>query len=398
MTNDIGDQATQGKLWEFIPLSDYVTPDLPVQGALKRRWLRYQQVFKKPANKSQLFEPKSALKIFDEEDLSRFLKNVDWQAPAAALSHILQKWLDDAKPNNFVQFIVGPPHANLAEIVEFWAENFGFQRVLCPKEDEILRGGKRWLEQLSEVPNLWVLLHLEHCFLRHAEGLHLVRQFLASALTGNFGKGVVVCDSWAWAYLQRVWAIPEGEVLTLRAFEGPHLAEFLTSLTLVTTAETIYYRHAVRGTNILQIPKLDESTHTEIMQLAAYSRGNFGVALHEWRARLRHEPEENQKVKPYNMSELVIWVADEVIDLTTMLENKDDILLVLHALLLHGGLSENALAHVLPFSPSECALVLNPLWNGKWIKKGADRWYVSELRYIAIRQLLKERDYLVDRF
>lgn len=41
--------------------------------------------------------------------------------------------------------------------------------------------------------------------MRHAGGLTLVRRLLERAVSGQLGRGLIGCDSWAWAYLQKVW-------------------------------------------------------------------------------------------------------------------------------------------------------------------------------------------------
>ena len=66
----------------------------------------------------------------------------------------------------------------------------------------ILTGGQDWLTQLEEDDEPLVLPHLEHCFLRHYDGLTLLRRLLDHIFSRS-RRWLVGCDSWAWAYLSK---------------------------------------------------------------------------------------------------------------------------------------------------------------------------------------------------
>ena len=81
-----------------------------------------------------------------------------------------------------------------------------------PPYEAVLSGDDRWLADLGEPGGPWVLPELERCFLRHAAGLSLVRKVLERAASGHLAAGLIGCDSWAWAYLQRAAADPRAPV------------------------------------------------------------------------------------------------------------------------------------------------------------------------------------------
>ena len=51
-----------------------------------------------------------------------------------------------------------------------------------------------------------VLTHLEHCYLRHYDGLTMLRRLLEIMLSHR-RRWLVRCDSWAWAYFRRVFKV-----------------------------------------------------------------------------------------------------------------------------------------------------------------------------------------------
>jgi hypothetical protein len=131
-----------------------------------------------------------------------------------------------AGPSRPVRFVVGQPFCGLGETLGLWGSSHDAVSVAPPSFEDILAGGGRWFESLGGGDGLWVLPSLEHCYLRHAHGLELVRRFLDLAQSGRLGRGVIGCDSWAWAYLRHVWPIDQADAVTLQAFAAPHWPPF----------------------------------------------------------------------------------------------------------------------------------------------------------------------------
>jgi hypothetical protein len=73
-------------------------------------------------------------------------------------------------------------------------------------------------------------------------------------------------------------------------------------------------------------------------------------------------------------------------------------MLLLHALLIHGGLPEALLPELLPFSRARCMGALLALRGAGAVQWDRGRWRVRALAYAAVREGLRGRDYLVDQF
>ena len=95
----------------------------------------------------------------------------------------------------------------------------------------------------------WVFPCLERAYLRHPEGLTMVRRFLANAYAGNLGRGIIGCDSWAWAFLRHVWRGRVPVTVTLQAFDETRLARHFRQ------AGRCFRRQAAALSSIRQRPR-----------------------------------------------------------------------------------------------------------------------------------------------
>jgi hypothetical protein len=244
--------------------------------------------------------------------------------------------------------------------------------------------------------DFWRFVPLEHCFFRHVQGLVLARRLLEAAESGRFGRGLIVCDSWAWAYLQHAWPSTRCEALTLQAFDGSVLKCLFPRLTASTGSRTVCYRNAKSGEAILTVPSDEMEVSAQLVQLAAYCRGNVGLALDYWRSRLRTEPEvdtsqpeaRRQMEEKRQGGEQVVWVASELSEPTLPPERDDSPLMMLHVLLIHGGLPESVLPEVLPFSHARCMSALLALRSAGALQCNQGRWCVRVLAYAAVCEKL----------
>ncbi|MFZ7111530.1 MAG: hypothetical protein ACOWYE_07590 [Desulfatiglandales bacterium] len=393
-------------LWEFIFLSEYSVPTLPARGTLQKKWLSLKRMFRPGNDENPPFKHDDELCTLDEARLAHLLAPVNWDAVVTALDSALQDWVQDKGAKATVRFVIGQPHSGLAETVRRWATRCEAMVIAPPGHQELLGGDSHWLDRLSDAGGLWVLPNLEHCYLRHASGLSLMRRFLEEAESGRLGLGVIACDSWAWAYLQRIWPVVHAEALTLQSFDGLRLAHLLAYLTVAGSSEAVCYRNARTGKAILTVPSGVDEAGPEVVQLAALCRGNFAIAVHYWLARLRAEPEVDEsqtdertaKGEKPEESERVVWVTPEWPHPLMPMEREDDSVLILHCLLLHGGLPETLLPELLPLSHTECMAILTRLHNAGVVERRKDRWMVPELAYSSVRELLGGYGYLIDQF
>ena len=90
------------------------------------------------------------------------------------------------------------------------------------------------------------------------------------------------CDSWAWAFFQRIHAWPATDVLTLQAFDAERLTSLISDYAHRSKMH-IHYLSAMNGKEILTNEIDSEQTDTEFNELAAHCRGNheaFFLVLH----------------------------------------------------------------------------------------------------------------------
>ncbi len=401
-------------LWEFVPPDDYLVPGFVGLSSAVKKWIVLKQFFRRNQDDSMTPARSEAdLRMLPQVRLENLVPPIDWGQAALGLDNALQGWIEEKTSDLSVLFVIGQPWCGHGETIEKWAAVHGADMVVPPTHSEILSGDPGWLDQWPIRGRPWVLPHLEHCYLRHAQGLGLVRDFLERAARGSLGKGLIGCDSWAWAYIQRVWPVAQPRALTLQAFDGEKLTRFFFHLAEAGMQEQICFRNAGNGNRVIpSFEEMDGGGYTisrELKQLAAHCRGNPGTAWTYWRRRLRSEPDEGgNAAAEKNEGEVlgkqgkdsdVIWLAADIADPSMPMEADEDMAFVLHGLLLHNGLPVDALSELLPLSRSRVMSLLLRLKGCELVTPNDDDcWTVSALGYAVVRRFLHARDFLTDAF
>lgn len=407
----IGSGGRAPDLWRFVPLEAYARPEAPAGSRAAQAWESFRKTIRRSVGADEApARQEQDLSRLPEVRLAHLVHPIDWSHASRALDHALAEEAAPQGPG--VRFVIGQPQCGHAEVVQGWAARHGARVLEAPDAREILAGGGRWLEEWRPAEGTWALPRLEHCFLRHAAGLSLVRRLLEVVADGRAGEGVIACDSWAWAYLERVWPVPQRRALTLQAFDGEALSALFARLA-APRRRRLRFRNAHSGRETLAVPRDDDSVGEQILSLAAHCRGNPGVAWSYWRSSLRAEPEEagedfddeeapaaaadGAAAAPGARQE-VVWVSAHLEEPDLPLEGADDVALLLQALLLHGGLSEKAFETVLPMSAAQATALALRLQQQGVIERRDGRWSVAALAYVPVHQWLRGRDYLTDRF
>ncbi len=146
------------------------------------------------------------------------------------------------------------------------------------------------------------------------------------------------------------------------------------------------------GKSILTSDSDQKEAYKELQRLAAHCRGHLGIAWHYWRERLR-EPAEDSDDSDTSQE---LWLLDALAEAELPTDTGDLATLLLHTLLIHGGLEDHALKHVLPFSDHESLNARFALARRGMLSSQQGRWQVAPLSYASVRQLLESRNYLVD--
>jgi hypothetical protein len=422
--------------WRIVPMADYVVPLDDRASLIKKRWKTLHRLFGGAGKEAEVGRAEAELRALPNVRLANLVPPIDWssalQAFAEAYAYITRgedgRTETDENPSesgdHTPQFLVCQPYCDHAAIIEHWAARHRACVLQAPTASQILSGDNSWLKALpagSGQP--WVLPALERCFLRHANGLDLLRSFLEQALSGELGPGVIGCDSWAFAFVQRIWPLPGSPALTLQEFDGPALADYFVRSKRISgskryarflsarSGEPLVPDEELRETDSDKSQDEREKCVPELRQLAAHCRGNPGVAWHYWRKRLRGEAEHDQKDRTTDREggtpaahvggqgpDDIVWVAQDIETPSLPAETDEDVAFVLHTLLLHRGLTTDLLALLLPTPRARIASQLLRLQALGLLVREDERWQVAPLAYPTVREFLHARSYLIDAF
>ena len=426
--------------WQLIPIEEYARPTEPAsetvllnlrdQWLALRRWLR-----------AQLHSEEEEYEAPELRSAPQRLLN--WAAPQPqwstlyhdALDDTLGDWLAQDAREAGVRVVVDAPFNHLDEAVAAWGQAHDFVRIEPPSIDEVLSGGGQWLEhwlgqtlqfdEQNAPTTRFVLPHLHRCYLRHHDGLTLMRQLLDNLFKRPY-SGLIFCDSWSWAYLCNVLNLSSffDHVLTPCAFDADALAHWFTELSQQSPPSQYVFRQADNGKPVLarehteqddpplSIKQREISERSDFLTyIATRSRGNPGIAWALWRYSLRVASDEQVADKVQEAAEsdhgTTVWVAPwEQLDLPSLPPHPStEEAFVLHALLIHGGLKGSALPVLIPFSPSAIIEVAQGLKRRGVIEQVGEldertqttkRWRVHVLAYANVRAFLKNEGYLMD--
>ncbi|MDG4553693.1 MAG: hypothetical protein P9E24_05530 [Candidatus Competibacter sp.] len=404
------DQETP-PLWRYVPIADYRVPAATVEHTVKTGlcalWRHFQP---KPAQpQSPPLKTEDELRAVPEARIARIVPAPDWQPAAAALDETLAGWLDSKQPASACIFVVSPPHGGNGDILTAWAANRGWRVISPPSPEQILACDPAWLADWTRDQIPWVLPNLERCYLRHARGLDLARRLLDHACAGSPGRGVIGCDSWAWAFLRRAWRGPEPPLLTLQGFDSQGLTRWFQSFIAGSGMDRLVFRQADNGKYVLPSSAStveDEPIETSdfLSILAAHSRGIPGIAHAIWRANLRTAPDRTLSEVAENEDPTggrsTIWVTPwrQIRQTTPASDLLRKHAALLHTLLLHTGLTAGLLGQLLPLATPPVEAALACLEAIGLVARCENQWWISPASYPTVRQFLRDDGYLIDGF
>jgi hypothetical protein len=396
-------------LWQWVNLTDYRPPTASVKAISENWWATLRKRIGRDEAEAEAPDRINRLEALSHEQLARIIPDPDWRDAAIALDGALEGGLTDEPSDRPMVFLIGPPHSGCADILRRWAEHRQWRVLDPPTPEQILTGDPTWLSSQMTGEQPWVLPALERVYLRHAAGLGLMRQFLHQAYSSSLGCGIIGCDSWAWAFLRRVWPNRRSRTLTLQAFDQERLSLYLQRLAEVPERPPLLFRQA-SGKYVLP-PPAENSEETTVVdrdflgRLAAYSRGIPGIAWTLWRVSLRNRPDAQmtpgepcaEDLKPPHRT---IWVApwNDIKKPTLPAYAGRDQAFVLHALLLHNGLTAEWLEQLLPLSPDQVMEALWLLQDAGLLERAGEVWRVSPVGYPIVRKFLEDQRYFIDDF
>lgn len=401
-----GASDEEQEFWQFVRIDEYKVPETSVDRVRKGFLTLLGNLIggRSSATDESPLDPKQDLLSLSEEQLKCTVPKPDWNKAGEALQKRLRPWLEDPNPNKPVVFYVAPPHSGREELLHAWASMHDVAIVTEPTKDAVLSTDTAWFHAWPE-SDLWLLPRLEKCYLRSAEGLDLIRMFLARLLSGEMGRGIVGCDSWAWSFLQRVWLGRPSFTITAQAFDASKMRRLFAQGLGGHGDSKWAFRQADTGEDLLGQGEEEPATASEVTptfwrKLAAHTRGNIGVAGAHWQRSLRTLPKKELEEGESGGAHRTIWVTpwEELERPTFPAEAGETARFALHALLLHGGLDLTHLAHLLRTDKTDATEAIIFLAEHDFVEEKDGEWQVTAWGYPAVRSALASDDFLRDVF
>jgi len=328
----------------------------------------------------------------------RMVPAPDWTGAVAALDDVLGTGLEEGPT-----LVHESGYDDAPSIVATWGARHGATVLEPPARDQLAEEeGAAWAAAQRIEGTPWVLPRLEHWWVRTPDGLAFVRSLLDAWAEGTLGSGVIGVDRHAWRYLSRAWP---GQVLrrvALRPLSAEALGHWFWNLARQGGAPDGTVEEWGGGGRVLPAPDRESAQAADpaeeidrssfLGSLAAYSDGDPGVAWSLWRhSLLAPGPEASAS----SVAAVRPWTDVDRPGRPDDLERTD--LLLLHALVLHGGLTDAVLAHVTPIDRYERRGRLRFLSREGLLTKDDGRWRVTPLGYPVVCALLRDEAYLPDR-
>lgn len=348
----------------FQPLKDYDSPQLPAADALQATVTRMRALFKGPDDKPFIGDDR--LQLSTKKMLDDIVSPPACAPLLDELNATLVDWIDEPAPLSWLKTIVLPP-GDEGGVIGTWANQEGHQILMPPQREALISNESYKLPEL-EGEGVLVIPQLERWFLRHRNGLAIVRALLGT-LDGLQRHCVIGCNNWAWSFLNKAvganMVLPDA--LTFQPFDAKRLHHWFSQLSAGSGREDLLFRLTRSGEDVMALDDNGELKHDFFTQLAARSRGIPWVAWRLWRRSLRsgtEDPDEIESAEKFAedepqsestakngkqnlINEQTLWVA-ALDDFSLPSKSDETALLVLHALLIHGSLTTQELRQVLP--------------------------------------------------
>ncbi|WP_417686233.1 hypothetical protein [Pseudidiomarina gelatinasegens] len=321
--------------WQVIRLAEFKRPDAPASTKVQQLAQHFRNLFPKRDE---------APSDEQEHDFPGY-REFDLKPGADALDTAWDDWRKAGEPG--IKFLISPPFSGTAAIAREWAERHDWSTITAPQESELADVEiDAWWKPQANSP--WIIDDLSNYWRRGTDGLAFIRALLPKLFRGELGQGLVVCDSWSFAFLQRAWPVNMPNV----------------------------YCFAAADEKLMQEVGI-QADEKKLKSLAARAFGNLGLALALWAVE-----------------------KDDEHDLPTMPSDcHDETAFVLYTLLLHTGLSGRTLQKVLPMlAADQLDVQLLQLQQAKLISYDDEVWRITVYGYLAVRDFLRSRGFFVDAF
>lgn len=274
--------------------------------------------------------------------------------------------------------VVTPPGDRLG-LIELWAKSHDYE-ILEPADDFILPRGPA------------VVPRLERWFMRTADGLDRVRQLLRQVARHDRPL-IIGCNVWAWRFLCKSIQIDLRlpKPMTFDAMGADRLQSWIASLVRIDAATPDQYRRSTTGATLMPTDDDPEASGDYFARLAAESLGVPWIAWSRLRASLRLQRDDHDVDRSPDDQQLsagggTVWVTD-LPEFLLPGAYGQEAALILHAVLIHGSLTDEQLAAVVPIYHD--LAIVECLIGGGMLGRVDDKVCIMPEAYPDIRRALR---------
>ncbi len=409
--------SRQTPIWSYSPLSRYAVPGEPsteALGRLRRGWKTVVGALRRSRAEETAPEERNRP---SPEVLAGLLPCFDVEAATVALAAALEDWPAGDGSVSPTRVVVGPPGSGTRQVIEELARRRGWMEVPPPPRIELLEDTDAARQRLagldSETGRPAVIAELQRWLLRSERGLPLMRRLL-ERMRDPPAPALIGCDSWAWSFLDLTLGIRDllGEPLVLDALDAPALSVWLgepfrtrgLACRPMEKPDEMVFPDPSPGTGVEREANGESASPVPssplLVRLASASRGSPGVALELWRRSLRLAKEQTrQDSEARGDRRATVWIApveESGIAVPSRLELSHR--LMLHTILLHGGLERDLLAAVLPLPRHEVLRRLRDLGREGLVEESGAEVSIPIAACVAVRDYLEAEGFMVDGF
>jgi len=372
----------------FRPLGQYNWPSSPVNRGLDTVLSQIKKKLRPPSKEAGIDPEK--LGLAPDRFLSRIAEPPAHFPLMAELNETLANWVTQAPTTDRVRTFVLPP-CDRENLLGQWAEAHGLQVFAIDRTLTELDA----LDDPEASP--LVIPKLERRFLRSRDGLHDIRCLLDRLATME-RRIIIGCNSWAWQFLRKSCEIDLifAQPMTFQAFGKQRLRSWLGTLALdPADGKNLCFRSSTTGQDVFGNGEGETEVSAFMTDLAKRSLGIPWVAWHLWRDSLHVEQDPSEDTDPSEIdsNQETVWVTD-LRSPTLPSRSDQNALLVLHALLIHGGLTQDQIVQTVPLV--SYTHVLASLQRVGLIDKTDGFYACLPAAYPAIRDALNNNGYPVD--
>lgn len=366
----------------FSALTEYKAPAIPATKIAAKYWQKTKSLLMR--DNDQPYMPSDQLAYADATALRHFFPVPSYQLLLDELSATLTGHLDTKAPHPV--FWLCMPAGN-PDLLAAWAEAQGYGLLSPPPRKALLdRQSGFKLSAQQQQSGVLVVPELEQWFLRHHQGVRIVRDTI-SQLLAHDGPIVLGGNGFALMLLQQLCSDQDiwPKALTFRPFKTDRLYPWLYRNIYKGETRTFVIKESFSGKDLFGETIADPIPARSLFnRLAADSLGIPWLAWHILTSSLKTRKQVEEGEPSIRDSSAELWLHTVPTRNEQALRSKNA-KFILHAIAIHGTLTREELLLVLP---SQLAALTDLCLEG-YLLQEEDSYRINPLCYAAIYHALK---------